>query len=253
MSLHLLQTEIESHLEKIEKTIGPDYKLTLIASHNGARDLKDADILMTMSDRKTIMRAVDRFLPEPANTGAAALLAIGDHLRTQDNRCTSNPMFCIQVCERIGPIDPTYGTGHRMYHNHQESETYYPDRPDPEEWARLNALDDKGNLPESVTAGDYFEKWTTVQTCFTEDGCKQHLELNGHNYRHYYGTRIYVESFHRNPEMLAIREFLMANTETPPSQSNPANTEQADREKLPPDANEGFHTACKLARVELGK
>lgn len=41
-----------------------NYKLTLIATHNGANDLKDADILLTMADRKSIMRAVDKFLPE---------------------------------------------------------------------------------------------------------------------------------------------------------------------------------------------
>lgn len=142
----------------------------------------------------------------------ASLLAIGEKLRSQDNRCTANPMFCVQVCERIGPIDPNYGTGQRMYHNHDECETYYPDRPDPEEWQRLKTLDDNGELPENVSMGDYMEKWFTVQVCFTEEGCKRHLELNGHNYRHYYGTRIYVESFNRNPEMLEIREALLANT-----------------------------------------
>lgn len=64
MNLHLLQTAIEFNLEKIEAILGPNYKLTLIATHNGANDLKDADILLTMADRKSIMRAVDKFLPE---------------------------------------------------------------------------------------------------------------------------------------------------------------------------------------------
>jgi len=48
---------------------------------------------------------------------------------------------------------------------------------------------------------------------FTEKGCEEHLELNGHNYRykaHRGATRIYVESFHRCPEMIAIREALMS-------------------------------------------
>jgi hypothetical protein len=66
MSVNLdeLQAAIEIHLEKIEKILGPNYKLTLIASHNGAHDLKDADIVLTMADRAAILKAVDRFLPE---------------------------------------------------------------------------------------------------------------------------------------------------------------------------------------------
>jgi hypothetical protein len=64
MNLHHLQIAIEGQLEQIEKILGPNYKLTLIATHNGAHDLKDADLLLTMADRPAIMRAIDRFLPE---------------------------------------------------------------------------------------------------------------------------------------------------------------------------------------------
>ena len=64
MNLDHLQTAIEIHLEKIEKIMGPNYKLTLIASHNGAGDLKDADLVLTMADRAAVMKAVNRFLPE---------------------------------------------------------------------------------------------------------------------------------------------------------------------------------------------
>lgn len=134
--------------------------------------------------------------------------AIGERLRTQDNRCTADPAFCVQVCERIGPLMPEY-SDRLMFHDHENMETYYEDRPDPEEWKRLKRLGDAGDLPKHVTAGGYVEKWVTVQTCFTEEGCKHHLELNGHNYRHRFGVRIYAEYFNRNPEMLAIRGALM--------------------------------------------
>ena len=146
----------------------------------------------------------------PEDSRSDALKAIGEHLRTQDNRCTADPMFCVQVCERLGPIMPEYNNGEIMFHNHDLMETYYPDRPDPEEWNRLKALDDEGELPDNFTAAGFIEKWITVQVSFTEEGCKQHLEENGHNYRHYHGVRIYAESFHRNPEMLAIRKFLLS-------------------------------------------
>ena len=66
MTLDLLQSAIELHLEEIEKLVGKNYKLTLIANHNGADGLKDADIVLTMSDRDSIVKAIDRFFPAPA-------------------------------------------------------------------------------------------------------------------------------------------------------------------------------------------
>ena len=147
-----------------------------------------------------------------ADVHSSALLAISEHLRTQDNRCTCDPAFCVQVCERIGPIIPEYGNGNIMFHNHEQMETYYSDGPDPDEWKRLKHLDDTGNLPDEISAGGYVELWRTVQTCFTEDGCRRYLEADGHNLRHYHGVRIYAESFRRNHEMVEIREFLLANT-----------------------------------------
>lgn len=63
MNLQLVQQEVETHLERIEKVLGPNYKLTLVATHDGTNGLKDADLLLTMAKREEIMRAVDRFLP----------------------------------------------------------------------------------------------------------------------------------------------------------------------------------------------
>ncbi len=64
VNLNELQNAIEIQLEKIEKILGPNYKLTLIANHNGAGGLKDADIVLTMADRATILKTINRFLPE---------------------------------------------------------------------------------------------------------------------------------------------------------------------------------------------
>jgi len=72
MNLDHLQTLIEIHLEKIEKILGPNYKLTLIASHNGAGDLKDADLVLTMADRAAVMKALNRFLPENSQAQSSA-------------------------------------------------------------------------------------------------------------------------------------------------------------------------------------
>lgn len=139
---------------------------------------------------------------------AKALIEIGRNLHTQDNRATSHPAFCVQVCERIGPIMEGHEYDYVCYHDHEMSETYYADR-HPDEWNTANGLDKNNDLPDRYTACAYIERWKTVQTCLTSEGCKRHLELNGHNYRHYFGTRVYVDSFHRNEEMILIRKVLM--------------------------------------------
>lgn len=51
--------------------------------------------------------------------------------------------------------------------------------------------------------------WMPMMYSLTEQGAEEHLRLNSHNYTHYRGTRIYVESLYCNPEMIAIREYLM--------------------------------------------
>jgi hypothetical protein len=138
------------------------------------------------------------------------LIPIGDNLRKQDNRCTANPSFCVQALERIGPIAISCADdGKLMFHDHETSETYYPDGPDEDLFAEMKTEWEDGDLPKSVSVGGYVERWKHVQTCFTEDGCKRYLDQDGHNLRHYHGTRIYVESFNRNPEMIEIREFLL--------------------------------------------
>ena len=43
--------------------------------------------------------------------------------------------------------------------------------------------------------------------CFTEQGCKDYLEANGHNLRKPF---IYAHSLYRNREMLELRKMLMA-------------------------------------------
>jgi hypothetical protein len=112
------------------------------------------------------------------------LKAIAEKLRTQDNRITQNPMFCVQQrCKYITPAD---FTGENVW-----------------------VLD--GEEVEEGTDGakEYGIRWQweTVMVAFTEDGCKEYLRQNGHNLRE---PRIYLESFNRCPEMIAIRDFLLA-------------------------------------------
>ena len=127
--------------------------------------------------------------------GETRMDAIGHRLQTQDNRCTADPMFCVQGRRRIYGLDPQWVDD--VVWIDIEDGTTEVDEPE------------GGEETQYVLRSGYVDIWETLAVCFTEDGCKQHLELNGHNYRRYKEVRIYVESFRRNPEMQAIRDHLM--------------------------------------------
>lgn len=118
------------------------------------------------------------------------LAAIGDRLRTQDNRCTENPMFCVQERYR------SYG--------------YSTDYAEDTVWIDMDSGDYQETEPNAPGAEEigYQDKWRTVMVSLTEEGCKEYLRLNGHNHGE---TRIYVESWNRCPEMIAVRDALMCS------------------------------------------
>ena len=130
------------------------------------------------------------------------LEAIGERILTQDNRCTSNPMFCVQIKVRDVGYDTAYST-QQCWHDSANDQTIYDDDPDFKEAPEGDEWSEFG----------YVDRWETVMVAFTEKGCEEYLELNGHNDRrraHNNEVRIYVESFNRCPEMIAIRESLKA-------------------------------------------
>lgn len=131
------------------------------------------------------------------------LSAISERLRTQDNRITQNPMFCVQIKVREIGYDANYADGDTV-------------------WIDMASGDFEEvefGQPGAEEFG-YKDRWETVMVAFTEKGCEEYLELNGHNDRrkaHNGEVRIYVESFNRCPEMIAIREALMSGTMTTPA------------------------------------
>jgi hypothetical protein len=94
----------------------------------------------------------------------------------------------------------------------QEQMTVYGMHPD---WSSEHVwIEDGDEVPEPTERGKSaaikvgkYQYWKTVMVAFTEEGCKEYLRLNGHNHRG--KTQIYVESFRRCPEMIAVRAFLI--------------------------------------------
>lgn len=131
---------------------------------------------------------------------------IGDRLRTQDNRITQDPMFCVQILRRDVGYDSKWMDNH-CWRDSANEETIYADDKD------FN--DERRTLVEASDEWyefGYVDRWETVMVSFTEIGCLEYLRLNGHNERDraFRGQiRIYVESYYRCTEMIAVREFLL--------------------------------------------
>lgn len=70
--------------------------------------------------------------------------------------------------------------------------------------------DDEDNPGDFIVKTGYIDVWEVLMVAFTEEGCKEHLRLNGHNYRRYRKVDIYADTLYRCPEMLAIRKALLS-------------------------------------------
>ena len=119
---------------------------------------------------------------------------IAERLRTQDNRCTAEPMFCLQIKVRDIGYDPNYSEGQVV-------------------WIDMSGeYDEVPPESEGAEPFGYKDRWETVMVAFTEQGLLDYMKLDGHNVRRraYKGeTRIYVESFRRCEEMIRIRKHLL--------------------------------------------
>lgn len=60
MTTNELQGLIEPHLERIEKILPKDYKLTLVCRYTGA-EFNDADVILTLDELPKVSAAISRF------------------------------------------------------------------------------------------------------------------------------------------------------------------------------------------------
>lgn len=130
------------------------------------------------------------------------LKSIGELLRTQDNRCTSDPFFLVQESRRFYGVDTDYSDKEVWLHIDGDEVT------DEKEIEALeeNERNDVKN-PDHYKVG-YLDRWEYVTGCFTEQACKDYIATNSH--RHKGELRIYADSLYRNPEMIAVRNALLA-------------------------------------------
>jgi hypothetical protein len=104
--------------------------------------------------------------PVPCPLGDT-LRAIGARLRKQDNRCTANPMYCVQIKVRENGFDTGY-TDNKCWHHPAAEVTVYDDDPD----FVQRVMDAEKAAADEWDISGYRDRWETVMAAFTENGCR---------------------------------------------------------------------------------
>ena len=142
------------------------------------------------------------------------ILDLAGRLRTQDDRSTRWPMFCVQRHVLVYGVDEGLADDRSWV---RRCEVVSRD------WFAALDLAQYAKAQEATIEGDTYkmsefqrygikETWETVMVCFTEKGAQDYIDANGHNLRSsgHAAPRIYVESFSRCREMIDLRQWLMS-------------------------------------------
>jgi hypothetical protein len=133
------------------------------------------------------------------------LVELVNNLKTQYNRATADPIYCVQ--ERIKEPRPD---------EYSSDGTFYVERVsgDCDQYDSLiemyrNLLENghtKDEIRGEYDVINYTEEWHTVQACFTEQGAQWFINRKKHDYKK---LQIYAESLYHNYEMRTLRNILL--------------------------------------------
>ena len=133
----------------------------------------------------------------PPTPDLSALAAIGERLRTQDNRCTAHPAFQVRGLRRIYGMDLDYADEPVWIDNGSDC-------------IEVDPPEDPENPGDFIIKTGYQDHWEIIMVAFSEQACLDYIKHNGHRHGVYRELEVYADSFYRCPEMLAIREALIA-------------------------------------------
>jgi len=134
---------------------------------------------------------------------------------TQDNLGTANPAYCVKERTRHFGIDDNYQYDDYEWFCGGQQEGFDCDD---DMYDALNTIAEYTGEDEVNMNGDTYQKCyyrdeeRTVTACFTREQAQRYIDENRHNLKNPF---IYVESFNRNPEMIAMRELLICLAENP--------------------------------------
>ncbi|MGP2936088.1 hypothetical protein ACTVNX_24085 [Serratia nevei] len=173
--------------------------------------VKFSDYEILKAERDALQKRADALAVENAamKRERSELSAIGELIRTQDNRITDQPFFAVMTkreivasedhdCDRICWVENQSGNYVEATETqHRRLEAIYQ--------AKYEVRDgwDRYAMKEI----DVF-----VTGCFTEQGCKDYINKNGHNLNKPF---IYSFGSYRNDEYQTVRKFIMQMPETP--------------------------------------
>ena len=133
-----------------------------------------------------------------------------NRIDTQDRRATAHPVQFLLQRKREYVAHPEYN--HKtdtIYRHHEMESTKCKTHAEAVEWLKEFGYEgDK--LEEEIGHIEEFQMghhWETDQAFFTEEGVKQHIELNGHNLGEH---RDYVVHAFRNPEVANLFKAIRA-------------------------------------------
>jgi hypothetical protein len=154
-------------------------------------------------DAAARVEAADAAGPAATSLDLAPVAAIGERIRTEDNRATSHPIFLVESRDRIYGIGIDYATQFAWID--EDGREADPELSAAHEDNHRAGRDGKG-MKEYARVG-YVDRWKFATACLTEDGAKAYIAANGHNLK---SPRIYVASAYRNMEWQAVRAFLLS-------------------------------------------
>ncbi|HGM4764617.1 TPA: hypothetical protein ACKPX8_002574 [Serratia marcescens] len=190
-----------------------DYE-ALVSELASSRQINAQTLQVKLTMAETIKEQADRINALAVENAAlkrerSELSAIGELIRTQDNRITDQPFFAVMTkreivasedhdCDRICWVENQSGNYVEATETqHRRLEAIYQ--------AKYEVRDgwDRYAMKEI----DVF-----VTGCFTEQGCKDYINKNGHNLNKPF---IYAFGSYRNDEYQTVRKFIMQIPETP--------------------------------------
>lgn len=172
---------------------------------------KLSEIASVKAERDAQQKRADALAVENAalKRERSELSAIGELIRTQDNRITDQPFFAVMTkreivasedhdCDRICWVENQSGNYVEATETqHRRLEAIYQVKYEVRDgWDRY-----------AMKEIDVF-----VTGCFTEQGCKDYINKNGHNLNKPF---IYAFGSYRNDEYQTVRKFIMQVPETP--------------------------------------
>ena len=136
------------------------------------------------------------------------LSALCTELQTQDNAITADPLFVVFQEERIYGVSQNYQTNGFTWVGVDDSSVTADD----DEAKVLDKLLDE-DRELSIGGVTYERVWYRivprfVTACLTRKGAQSYLDRNAHNLTNPY---VYVDSLHRNAEMIALRNHLIGD------------------------------------------